>query len=64
MLLWVFAVGAAYPFPMDCTQIMKNGNMNSAVYTIYVASDRSKPMQVYCDMNTDGGGWIVSKHIV
>ncbi|XP_064197742.1 tenascin-N isoform X2 [Anguilla rostrata] len=52
-------VGLAYPFPMDCTQIMTNGNSESGVYTIYVNNDRSKPIQVYCDMATDGGGWAV-----
>ncbi|KAL6490209.1 hypothetical protein MHYP_G00005540 [Metynnis hypsauchen] len=52
-------VGIVYPFPMDCTQIMKNGKMESGVYTIYVANNRSRPLQVYCDMTTDNGGWIV-----
>lgn len=44
---------------MDCTQIKKNGNVASGIYTIYVNSDRTKPMEVYCDMDTDGGGWVV-----
>ncbi|XP_029970860.1 tenascin-N [Salarias fasciatus] len=52
-------VGLKYPFPMDCLQIMKNGNMQSGIYTIYVNNDRSKPIEVYCDMDTDGGGWVV-----
>ncbi|CAB1326205.1 unnamed protein product [Coregonus sp. 'balchen'] len=52
-------VGLLYPFPMDCSQIKKNGNMASGIYTIYINSDRTKPMEVYCDMDTDGGGWVV-----
>ncbi|KAM9719896.1 tenascin-N isoform 3-T3 [Menidia menidia] len=52
-------VGLLYPFPMDCIQIMKNGNKKSGIYTIYINNDRSKPIEVYCDMDTDGGGWLV-----
>ncbi|XP_051261638.1 tenascin-N isoform X1 [Dicentrarchus labrax] len=52
-------VGLLYPFPMDCLQVMKNGNKNSGIYTIYINNDRSKPIEVYCDMDTDGGGWLV-----
>ncbi|XP_052319693.1 tenascin-N-like isoform X3 [Oncorhynchus keta] len=52
-------VGLLHPFPMDCTQIKTNGNMASGIYTIYINSDRTKPMDVYCDMDTDGGGWVV-----
>ncbi|KAM4604869.1 tenascin-N isoform 2-T2 [Polymixia lowei] len=52
-------VGLLYPFAMDCFQIMKNGNMKSGIYTVYVNNNRSKPMEVYCDMDTDGGGWLM-----
>ncbi|XP_076601353.1 tenascin-N [Chaetodon auriga] len=52
-------VGLLYPFPMDCLQIMKNGNKKSGIYTIYINNNRSKPIEVYCDMDTDGGGWLV-----
>ncbi|KAM6989647.1 tenascin-N isoform 1-T1 [Tautogolabrus adspersus] len=52
-------VGVMYPFPMDCLQIMKNGNKKSGIYTIYINNDRSNPIEVYCDMDTDGGGWLM-----
>uniref|UniRef100_A0AAQ4PVF3 Tenascin N n=1 Tax=Gasterosteus aculeatus aculeatus TaxID=481459 RepID=A0AAQ4PVF3_GASAC len=52
-------VGILYPFPMDCTQIMKNGNKKSGIYTVYINNDDSQPIEAYCDMETDGGGWLV-----
>ncbi|XP_074507346.1 tenascin-N isoform X2 [Sebastes fasciatus] len=52
-------VGLLYPFPMDCVQIMRNGITKSGIYTVYINNDRSKPIEAYCDMETDGGGWLV-----
>ncbi|XP_061588246.1 tenascin-N isoform X2 [Cololabis saira] len=52
-------VGLLYPFPMDCVQILKNGNKKSGIYTIYINNVRSKPIEVFCDMDTDGGGWLM-----
>lgn len=26
---------------------------------MYINNDRSKPIEVFCDMDTDGGGWLV-----
>ncbi|XP_023566151.1 tenascin-N isoform X2 [Octodon degus] len=52
-------VDARFPHPSDCSQVQQNSNAASGLYTIYLNGDVNRPLQVYCDMDTDGGGWIV-----
>ncbi|XP_077593148.1 tenascin-like [Stigmatopora nigra] len=52
-------VGHLHKFPKDCAQIFLNGENISGIYTIYVAGVESQVLQVYCDMETDDGGWLV-----
>ncbi|XP_076687506.2 tenascin-N isoform X1 [Callospermophilus lateralis] len=52
-------VDARFPHPSDCSQVQQNSNAASGLYTIYINGDASRPLEVYCDMDTDGGGWIV-----
>ncbi|KAM8933450.1 tenascin isoform 2-T2 [Pelodytes ibericus] len=52
-------IGLLYPYPKDCSQILLNGESASGMYTMYANGDQTKPVEVYCDMSVDGGGWIV-----
>ncbi|XP_066293837.1 microfibril-associated glycoprotein 4-like isoform X2 [Branchiostoma lanceolatum] len=49
--------------PRDCSDLLKEGYDNSGIYTIYPFSndvqDSGRSVGVFCDMDTDGGGWTV-----
>ncbi|XP_031746598.1 ficolin-1-B isoform X13 [Xenopus tropicalis] len=46
-----------YPAVKNCMELRTYGVLFSGWYTIY--PDGNKPLNVLCDMHTDGGGWIV-----
>lgn len=45
--------------PVDCEELLRNGFNSSGVYTIWPRSrvTEDKSIEVFCDMDTDGGGW-------
>ncbi|XP_035643968.1 tenascin-R isoform X3 [Oncorhynchus keta] len=45
--------------PQNCAQHLLNGESLNGVYTIYINRDANQGVQVYCDMTSDEGGWIV-----
>ncbi|XP_063172525.1 tenascin isoform X1 [Candoia aspera] len=51
--------GLRYPYPKDCSQALLNGELASGLHTVYLNGNQSQPAEVYCDMSSDGGGWIV-----
>ncbi|GIX75739.1 techylectin-5A [Caerostris extrusa] len=47
--------------PMDCEAVLRSGRNTSGVYSVWPRSrvSGSGPLDVYCDMDTEGGGWTV-----
>ncbi|MCL4147277.1 UNVERIFIED_CONTAM: hypothetical protein GTU68_000874 [Idotea baltica] len=46
--------------PRNCADLLKQGDQESGVRTVYPFSCcENKPVSVFCDQTTDGGGWTV-----
>uniref|UniRef100_A0A8C5N044 Tenascin-X n=1 Tax=Leptobrachium leishanense TaxID=445787 RepID=A0A8C5N044_9ANUR len=48
-----------FQFPRDCWEQRMNGEVLTGIFNIHLEGAREETMPVYCDMETDGGGWIV-----
>nr|XP_054923500.1 techylectin-5A-like isoform X2 [Dermacentor andersoni] len=45
--------------PRHCADLLRAGQTTSGLYDIFIGKNDVKGKVVYCDMDTDGGGWTV-----
>lgn len=45
--------------PQDCKGVLESGKNSSGLYVIDPFGGRQRLVTVYCDLDTDGGGWTV-----
>ncbi|XP_055013544.1 LOW QUALITY PROTEIN: tenascin-like [Boleophthalmus pectinirostris] len=60
ILFTTFTTGSLrFPFPSDCSQEQLNGLRVSSLVDIFPLGRQGPALSVWCDMETDGGGWTV-----